>query len=470
MFFFPLPQGYNIHINGLFHCTVRYKQLLNLHEQLVKEMDITLPIFPPKKFFPLTANQQEDRRLGLEKYIQTIGQNAIINNCELLNGFLLNAQQESYGNLSDNEDYEIYLMNGHKITLKISTSENSGLILNKACKYINLPEEYNIYFRLFIVLEIEGGGINIIRRLQDFESPFLTQNNIDYTEIKVVLGKGYWDIGNDILLLKNSIATNLLYIQAVAEVERGWILVPNKLKKCLIEAQEQARQQNYLEIVSPLKYYGYLQFASCYCDYPEPETKVLVAIGKNELSLRIFLTNNDEHEAIFKVTRMRCWRITTLHNGLIDKKNNTNDYSLELSFEYLVARNQLQWITITSQQAILMSVCLQSMIDELLLKHVISPKTTDNNGKTWTYIMRDGHSRIMIRQSGTTEIHDKAQKNNNETSKSEAVIKKISDKFIGVKNKKTINTKMTFRVDRASTSNCDIMENNAFHMIGDEDL
>jgi sorting nexin-17 len=41
---------------------------------------------------------------------------------------------------------------------------------------------------------------------------------------------------------------------------------------------------------------------------------------------------------------------------------------LELSFEYLMSRNKLQWITIASEQAILMSVCLQAMVDELLLK------------------------------------------------------------------------------------------------------
>lgn len=67
-----LFQGYNIHINGIFHCTVRYKQLHNLHEQLKKEFgNDNLPPFPPKKLLPLTGGQLEDRRALLEKYIQT---------------------------------------------------------------------------------------------------------------------------------------------------------------------------------------------------------------------------------------------------------------------------------------------------------------------------------------------------------------------------------------------------------------
>lgn len=49
---------------------------------------------------------------------------------------------------------------------------------------------------------------------------------------------------------------------------------------------------------------------------------------------------------------------------------NTGEPNLELSFEYLMAKEKLQWISIYSEQAILMSVCLQSMVDELLLKKV----------------------------------------------------------------------------------------------------
>lgn len=39
---------------------------------------------------------------------------------------------------------------------------------------------------------------------------------------------------------------------------------------------------------------------------------------------------------------------------------------MELSFEYLMAKNTLQWISVSSEHAILMSACLQSIVDELL--------------------------------------------------------------------------------------------------------
>lgn len=115
------PQAYNIHVNGVLHCRVRYSQLLGLHEQvwsceqlglqttgctvwmwstgalgvgwgggvtaptvsfggscsallssqLRKEYGANVvPAFPPKKIFTLTPAEVEQRREQLEKYMQ----------------------------------------------------------------------------------------------------------------------------------------------------------------------------------------------------------------------------------------------------------------------------------------------------------------------------------------------------------------------------------------------------------------
>jgi sorting nexin-17 len=41
---------------------------------------------------------------------------------------------------------------------------------------------------------------------------------------------------------------------------------------------------------------------------------------------------------------------------------------LELSFEYLLSKDRLQWITVDSAQVIFLSLCLQSMVEELMRK------------------------------------------------------------------------------------------------------
>ena len=58
-----------------------------------------------------------------------------------------------------------------------------------------------------------------------------------------------------------------------------------------------------------------------------------------------------------------------------------------------MSKDKLQWITISSQQAILMSVCLQSMVDQLLLKrNECHRQSTMSNKGNWIYMKRDGSS------------------------------------------------------------------------------
>lgn len=66
-----LLQGFNIYINGSFHCCLRYKQLHSLHEQLKRSLlNLSLPQFPPKKLLTLTQSELEQRRIALERYMQ----------------------------------------------------------------------------------------------------------------------------------------------------------------------------------------------------------------------------------------------------------------------------------------------------------------------------------------------------------------------------------------------------------------
>lgn len=43
-----------------------------------------------------------------------------------------------------------------------------------------------------------------------------------------------------------------------------------------------------------------------------------------------------------------------------------NEETLELSFEFLMTKNVLKWIQIRSDKAMMMTVCLQSLVNELL--------------------------------------------------------------------------------------------------------
>ncbi|CAH1406339.1 unnamed protein product [Nezara viridula] len=456
--------GYNIHINGEYHCTVRYKQLHNLHEQLKKYHDSDdFPVFPPKKFWPLTVAQIEERRYLLEKYIQTVGQNPLILNAELFNAFLLTAQQESSGTPAHDVILNVFLMNGYKVEVDASSNERTYSVLEKVCNQINLPSMYVYYFSLFLIQREENGDLVIIRKLQDFESPYISQKNIKGNH-RIMLRKSYWDIDYDLELMLDSAALNVIYVQTISDIERGWIVCNRGVREQLATLQARGAKKEYIELARTLKYYGYIQFKPCVCDYPVPGSKVIISAGDKELNLRVEIPGGEIKEGSFKVTRMRCWRITT-HNDIIDNGEETvlrKDPVMDLSFEYLMAKEKLQWITVTSEQAILMSVCLQSIVDELMLKKTGArmKEPHDYRGGTFCYMKRDGSSLIItVSQSSST---DTLSSTSNGTSRSPL----RSEPTISMRK---LSEKLSSLTGKSSKSQ-PLVENDAFEGIGDDDL
>ncbi|KAL5015073.1 hypothetical protein ScPMuIL_009343 [Solemya velum] len=366
--------SYNIHINGVFHCTVRYSLLHGFHEQLKKEFGTAnLPPFPPKKLLSLTPVQVDERRVLLERYIQTISQDLRIAKSDMFNSLLLSAQQETLQEEPENVTLDIFLMNGHKILTNIMSTDQTDEVLESIASQIDLPDELVYYFALFLIKKEGEGENSIVRRLQGFESPYISlkasNKNNDY---KIVLRKCFWDSAFDDEILENKVAMNLLYVQAVNDIERQWVLATKDQLKHLSSLQQKGSKREYLRVARTLKYYGYLQFLPCVTDYPQPNCRTLIAVGNRELNMRIQVEVNSIKEGSFKITRMKCWRITTIVNGPLTNGDTNDSHTskarLELSFEYLMAKDTLKWITVTSDQAILISMCLQSMVDELLLK------------------------------------------------------------------------------------------------------
>lgn len=67
----------------------------------------------------------------------------------------------------------------------------------------------------------------------------------------------------------------------------------------------------FIRLAQTLKYFGYIKFDPCTTDFPEKGCHVIVSAGNNELNFHVKLPNNQMKEGSFKVTRMRCWRVTS---------------------------------------------------------------------------------------------------------------------------------------------------------------
>lgn len=88
---------------------------------------------------------------------------------------------------------------------------------------------------------------------------------------------------------------------------------------------------------------------------------------------------------------------------------------LELSFEYLMPSGELQWVTIVSSQAILMSLCLQSMVEELLrIRNGVKIKKAGEKSCTTQFLFKkkDGSEMSIPIRSGlhalpSIKVHEK---------------------------------------------------------------
>ncbi|XP_071496097.1 sorting nexin-17-like [Diadema antillarum] len=473
---------YNVHVNGVFHCSVRYSQLHDFNEQIKKEFNNSFTgchKFPPKKLLSLTPAQTEERKEKLEKYIQLVSQDPRIANSDIFNGFLLTSQKETRREEPIDVELDVYMMNGSRVKVNIKSTDQTDDVLEKVTSEVGLPDQFTYYFGLFLVVKDkdEEAG-TIVRRIQDFESPYISLKAAIGTH-KIVLRKNYWDPAFDNDLLEDRVAMQLLYVQTLSDVSRGWVLASQDQLSRLQALKAKNSKKEYIKFAQTLKYYGTLQFKQCVVNYPEPETKTTINAGNKELYFRVELPDGSHKEGVFRITRMRCWRITNsadreANKGsgpepiVVDKGKSQPPAQLELSFEYLVSKNKLQWVTIRSDQAILISLCLQSMVDELLLQkkggHIKRPQDRVK-GPTRQFKGRDGQvitsvstSSPVVRPELPNGASSPTEEGPSKSAKAIDSVKKISDKLH--------NAAASNRSPGASAT----VENEIFEGIGEDDL
>ncbi|VDH95971.1 sorting nexin-17 [Mytilus galloprovincialis] len=373
--------------------------------------------FPPKKLFGMTPEKLEERRLMLERYVQIVSQEPRIANSDIFNGFLLKAQQETQKETSEAVTLDVFLMNGYKITMKIMSTDQTEDVLETVASQLELPEEFTYYFTLYLVRKEEDGDNSIVRKLQEFESPYISlkyANKIG--SHRIVLRKGFWDLSYEDDLLENKVAMNLLYVQAVNDIERSWTLGTKEQLKHLATLQQRGSKREYLRLVRTFKYYGYIQFKPCITDYPQANSRVLICTGGREMNFRIQMAANSVKEGSFKITRIKCWRITSSVPKFVERNGeSTKPPQMELAFEYLMSRDCLQWISIKTDQAILMSMCLQSMVDELISqkqgRKIKRPQDRSKGTAKKVQLKRDNSYGMGLAQSALPSPEEEAKGN-----------------------------------------------------------
>jgi sorting nexin-17 len=376
---------FNIHINGVHHCSLRYSQLHTFNEELQRLLPSAMmdnDSFPPKKLFSLSSRETEARRISLEHYLQSIAQNKQIVTSSYFNEFFLNAQRETFAldTLDHNNkiNLAICLLNKHEIIIEnLSPNDNTPRLLDACALKIQLQQDFLTYFALYLY-EQKDDQLNILRPLYDFESPYLSLKEIKkvHEQACIVLKKSYWDSSIDLQLIDDRRTRNLLFIQAQYEIEQSRDLYPSDIYRQLDILQENKSLKDYLLLARTSKFYGYIILQQCSILYPindpikQKLCQCLLTIGNNELIC--YIASDKNKEISFKVTRIRCWKVDWT-------KKDTN-----ISLEYLIKKDTLEWFVIHTEQAALISTCLQGMVDEILAKRTDASNPTSNTIATTT--------------------------------------------------------------------------------------
>ena len=232
----------------------------------------------------------------------------------------------------------------------MAKSDSANQVRDKLAQAIQLPEDLAVYFGLYLVVdedappasfgyEIGGasttiedriGGdigdsegslfnVSIIRQLQDFESPLLSLQSLrtsfadhrrnggggvgagDEAAVKIVVRRCYWETEVEEALLADKVALNLLYVEVLCDVDRGWILATNDQLAEIESLRRTNSKRNLLRLARECKFYGYVHFKPCSMDYPALGTRAFIAAGNQELNFRIPTADGTVKEGALKV-------------------------------------------------------------------------------------------------------------------------------------------------------------------------
>ena len=359
---------YQIYVNGVHHCSLRYSQLLTLHQELQRLFPMLIKmaqIFPPKKLFDLSAEDIDERRILLERYLQSIVQRKEFVSCSCFNEFFLRAQCETcqmerlISTSSEKILFNVSLLNEEQIHLEnIPANLNGDQLFELCINKFHIDNTYRSFFGLFYY-EKNLNQLNIIRPVFSFEAPYLTLKKLihTYDNACLILKKSSWNRDDDSILMENPSTCKLLFIQAVYDLEQmrshSLVTIDDHVEKLTRENSP----KEYIQMVRQAKFYGFILLPSCAISYLTDEEcsdeslQCLLAIGNYEI---ICYFTDKRADICFKVTRIRCWKVV-----LTDEEHC-------LMFEYLLKKDTLTWIRLHTKHAPLVSTCLQSMVDEIL--------------------------------------------------------------------------------------------------------
>ncbi|KAG8524076.1 Sorting nexin-31, partial [Galemys pyrenaicus] len=393
---------YSVYLDGFLFCRVRYSQLHRWNEQasgaeatgglrasdssqtfsgllapnlwsralpkLKRVFRNHLPPFPPKYYLAMTTAMVDERREQLEQYLQNVTMDPNVLRSDVFIDFLKLVQLDTFSIAAQKVSLDIFLPGGRSIKVEVLTSDTAERVLEVVSHKIGLCRELLDYFGLFLIRICKEGKLSVIKKLADFELPYVSLRSSEAENCRVGLRKWYLDPSLDTMVMGCLAAVELIYTQALKDIEEEWAKPTQVQRQKLETLQKEDNQTKFLELSQEVRHYGYMQLDPCTCDYPEPGCRTVISIGNNEISCCMTLPDNQTQDVVFQMSRIKCWQVTFLGTLLdADGPQGPLNQNLELRFQYS-EDSHWSWFVIYTKQAFLLSSCLKKMISEKTVK------------------------------------------------------------------------------------------------------
>ncbi|XP_073923046.1 sorting nexin-31 isoform X1 [Castor canadensis] len=359
---------YSVYLDGFLFCRVRYSQLHHWNEQLRRVFGNCLPPFPPKYYLAMTTSMADKRRDQLEQYLQNVTADPHVLRSDVFTEFLKLVQLDTFNIMAKKASLDVLLPDGRSMKVEILTSDTAERVLEVVSHTLGLCQELLSYFGLFLIRLCKKGKLSVVKKLADFEIPYISLQSLQVEDCMVGLRKWYMDPALDSMLIDCRAARDLLYMQALQDIEQEWAKPTQAQREELEAFQQEGNQTKFLELAQEVQHYGCMQLDPCTCDYPEPGCRAILSVGNHEVSCWITLPDSQTQKVVFQMSRVKCWQVTFLGSLLdIDGPQQTVNQNLELRFQYS-EDSHWQWFVIYTKQAFLLSSCLKKMISEKMAK------------------------------------------------------------------------------------------------------
>uniref|UniRef100_A0A0K2TN54 Sorting nexin family member 27 [Ceratitis capitata] n=1 Tax=Lepeophtheirus salmonis TaxID=72036 RepID=A0A0K2TN54_LEPSM len=332
---------YNVYMAGRHLCSRRYSEFDTLHHNLRREfLGFHFPKLPGKWPFVLSDQQLDTRRRGLEQYLERVCAVRVIAESDLMQEFLTESDDQIGS--TPMVDIKVMLPTKEILTIKVMRNSNTNEVFRVVIEATGLkPENYG-YFALFEIVEH-----NFERKVQPNEFPhsLYIANYSTAAATCLVVRKWIFEPDTERSLGNDPVALNFLFMQAIEDVNRGYINTQDKLYQ-LKALQETNKKIEYLSLVRSMDGYGSVVFPHCPCD-SKKEGHVIPIIVFDGFRLQACKEDGTEENQV----------IEFLWNSIIQY-----DYSDEegtFCYQYKRPNKPVRWIKVFTHHCVFMYECFE---------------------------------------------------------------------------------------------------------------